>query len=261
MLRWNYKDIKYDKIDKSLIEDNNFLFNLLTIASFIEITSDVYDKNLSIYYKDNEEVVEWLNNTWKIEEIQHGKALKEYINYVWSNFDWEKSYKNFLKGYIPLCKVDNLEDTKAKEMLARMVVETGTSTAYKAIAAYAKDLNEPILEQIAKNISKDEVYHYEKFEEIFKYYKDKEKLKNSEIVKILYKRAKDINNEDIKIAYEAINHSKSYDNYMKDVKEFAKKYYPYKMAIKMFIRPLGLSKFSENIISNTITPIFKVLGI
>lgn len=262
MPRWNYeRDIAYDKIDKTKIKDNDFLFKLLTIASFIEITSDVYDKNLSEYYKDNKEVVQWLNSVWEVEEIQHGKALKRYINEVWPEFNWQEAYERFRKNYLPLCKLEALEDTKAKEMIARMVVETGTSTAYQAIAAYAKDLGEPILEQLAKNISKDEVYHYEKFEEVYKYYKEKEKLSTTEIIKLLYKRAKEINNEDIRIAYEALEANESYEDYMKEVQKFAKKYYPYKMAIKMFVRPLGLSKVTENIVATSIQPIFKILGI
>ena len=262
MPRWDYKkDIAYDQIDRERIKENSFLFKLLTIASFIEITSDVYDRNLSLYYQDNKEVVAWLNSVWEIEEIQHGQALKEYITRVWPEFDWQGAYEGFRKAYLPFCKVEALEDSKAKEMLARMVVETGTSTAYKAIANYAKELQEPVLEQLAKNISKDEIYHFEKFEETFKYYKKQEQLNSKDIMKLLYKRAKEINNEDIKIAYEALGAQESYEEYLKEVQKFAKKYYPYKMAIKMFIRPLELSKFTENMVASTIWPIFRVLGI
>ncbi len=262
MPRWDYeKDIDYNKINKENIKDNEFLFTILTIASFIEITSYIYDKNLSLFFKGEEQVVSWLNNTWEIEETQHGKALKKYINCVWPEFDYQEAYERFRKSYLPLCKVEALEDSKAKEMLARMVVETGTSTAYQAIAHYAKDLNEPVLEHLVKLISKDEVYHYEKFEELFKYYKKQEQLSSTDIIKLLYKRAKEINSEDIKIAYEALERKQDYQEYMKEVQKFAKKYYPYKMAIKMFMRPLGLSKFTETIVANSISPIFKVLGI
>jgi len=59
-MKWNYeKDIDYAKIKKDNIKDDGFLFYLVSIASFIEITSDVYAKNLSKFFSDNKEAVEW----------------------------------------------------------------------------------------------------------------------------------------------------------------------------------------------------------
>jgi len=262
-VRWDYKkDIKYNKINIDLIQDNKYLFKNLVIASFIEITSDVYDMNLSKFFKGDEETVHWLNNTWEEEEIQHGASLKKYINTVWPEFDWDKHYEVFRKNYLPFCKVELLEPTRAREMIARMVVETGTSTLYKAIANYAKDLNEPILEDLALKISKDEVYHFEMFEKIFKKYKKEEKLSRNDIVKILYDRLKEINNEDVKIAFDAINDdNEDYENFLETTREFAKKYYPYKMATKMFMRPLGLHSMLESMIASIVSPAFKILKI
>jgi rubrerythrin len=238
-MRWNYKtDIKYDKINTDLIKDNKYLFKNLVIASFIEITSDVYDMNLSKFYEGDEETVNWLNNTWEKEEIQHGDSLKKYINTVWPEFDWDKHYKIFRNNYLPFCKVEYLEDSRAKEMIARMVVETGTSTLYKAIANYAKEINEPVLEDLALKISKDEVYHFEMFEKVFKKYKKEENLSKTDIIKVLYDRLKEINNEDIKIAFYAVNDdNENYEKFLENIKKLAKKHYPYKMATKMYNVP------------------------
>jgi len=261
-MKWNYEiDIKFNEINVESVKDNKYLFKNLVIASFIEITSDVYDMNLSKFYEGDEETVSWLNNTWEPEEIQHGASLKKYINTVWPEFDWNKHYEVFKTNYLPFCKVEYLEPTRAKEMIARMVVETGTSTLYKAIANYAKDLNEPILVDLALKISKDEVYHFEMFEKVFKKYKDEEKLSRADIVKILYDRLKEINNEDVKIAFDALDDKNGYDKFMEETKVIAKKYYPYKMATKMFMRPLGLHSMVENAIVSTVSPAFRILGI
>lgn len=261
-MRWNYeKDIAYESIDINRVKNNTYLFKTLIIASFIEITSDVYERNLNEYYKDDEETTQWLEKTWEPEEIQHGNSLKKYINTIWPEFDWEKHYEIFKKNYLPLCKVEALEPTKAGEMIARMVVETGTSTLYKTLMNYAKELNEPILEDLASNISKDEIHHFEMFEKVFKKYKEKEKLTRNDITKILYARLKEINNEDIKIAFEAIESEQSYEEYTLQTKQFAKMYYPYKMATKMFIRPLGLHKSMESAVATIVSPAFKILGI
>lgn len=261
-MKWNYeKDINYNDIDIDKMKDNIFLFKLLVIASFIEITSHVYEKNLIEYYKNDGETTQWLQDTWEPEEIQHGKSLKKYINTVWNEFDWEKHYNIFGENFIPLCKVEDLEPTYSGEMIARMVIETGTSTFYKALVNYAKDLNEPVLEDLASKIAKDELYHFEMFVKVFKKYKEEENISKNDITKILYSKLKEINNEDIKIAYEAIKSDQNYDEYIQQTKQFAKKYYPYKMATKMFIRPLNLHKSMENIITTIVSPAFRILGI
>jgi rubrerythrin len=261
-MKWYYeKDIAYESIDIDKVKDNTYLLKTLLIASFIEITSPVYEKNLTEYYKNDNATIGWLQKSWEPEEVQHGKSLKQYINTVWPGFDWEKHYNIFTENYLPLCKVEALEATRAREMIARMVVETGTSTFYKTLANYAKYLNEPVLEDLTLKISKDEVYHFEMFEKVFKKYKDEENLARNDITKILYTRLKDINNEDIKIAFESIQSEQSYDEYIHQTKLFAKQYYPYKMAAKMFIRPLGLNKGMENTVIAIAAPAFRILGI
>ncbi len=261
MAKWDYNKINYENIDDSKLKDNKFLFDIICTASFIEITSNIYEQNLIKFYKEDEEIVSWLKQTWMPEEIQHGKSLRKYINTIWKDFDWDEAYSDFKKEYIPLCKLEYLQKSEAKEMLARMVVETGTSTFYKAISKYANDLNEPILKKIAENISKDEIYHFEIFEKYFKKYCKKENISKTEIIKILYSRLKEASNEDVKIAFKNINPSESYEEFNKTVKRFAKKYYPYNMAIKMFIRPLSLNKFVENATAVSLQPAFKILGI
>ncbi len=268
-MRWHYEDIDYSKVNAKSVHEYNFLFYLITSASFIEITSDVYEKNLAYFYSDNPEVVEWLANVWEPEELQHGKALRKYVQHAWPEFDWESAYKRFRDEYLPLCTLDEFQPTKAKEMLARMVVETGTSTFYKAIEKFSKDLDAPILGQIAHNISKDEVYHYDVFYDTYEHYNQKERLGRDEIVKVIYDRLKMVDGEDAKIAFKAIFESvenrpfedRYYEEHKKNVSKFAKKYYPYNMAIKMLLQPLNLNKTVEKMSVPVIRGALKILGI
>ena len=268
-MRWHYEDIEYAQINAEAIKDKEFLFYLITSASFIEITSDVYEKNLATFYEGDEETVSWLEHTWEPEELQHGKALKKFVNTVWPEFDWKKAYKRFLDLYLPHCTLDEFQPTRAREMLARMVVETGTSTFYKALENYSKDLGTPILAQIAHNISKDEVYHYDMFEEVFKKYNKEEKLKRDDIIKVIYDRLKMIDGEDGRLSFKAIYEEKTgknfqdkfYEEHKANVRKFAKKYYPYNMAIRMLLRPLKLNKTVENISVPVIKGALKVIGI
>lgn len=180
---------------------------------------------------------------------------------MWPEFNWDDAYNNFRNEYGKLCTIDEFQPSRAKEMIARMVVETGTSTFYKALKEYILDLNEPILAKIASNISKDEVYHYDMFEEGFKKYNQEEKLSRKDIIKVIYARLKEANDEDVSIAYKYINPNGSYEEFKKEIKHFAKIYYPYNMAVKMLMRPLQLNHYIEKATASTIQKALKVLGI
>ncbi len=267
-MRWNYKDIDYSKANKE-VKDIDFLFYLITSASFIEITSNIYAKNLIEFYKEHPQITRWLEEVWEPEEVQHGKALREYVKSVWSDFDWDGAYERFKGEYIPLCTLDEFQPTKAKEMLARMVVETGTSTFYRALERFMEDKKEPVLKELSHNISKDEVYHYEKFYEAFEMFNEEEKLKRNDIIKVIYDRLKLIDAEDAKIAFKAIYETRTgkpfkeelYEEHKKNVSKFAKKYYPYNMAIKMLLKPLKLNKNLEKLTVPVIRGGLKILGI
>ncbi|MDD2357341.1 MAG: ferritin-like domain-containing protein [Thiovulaceae bacterium] len=270
MAKWDYtKDIDYDSIDTTKVKENRFLFYLLTIASFVEITSETYAKNLSEYYSDNLEAVSWINESWQKEELQHGKALRAYILYVWPEFLWQKTYERFLELYLPLCNTDSFQATRALEMLARMIVETGTSTMYRAFESYAKSCDEPVLAALSHYIYKDEVNHYSYFDHYFKHYNQKENLGRTVILKVIAKRLKEASSEDIEMGYQSIYELEhkgrfefsSYELFKKELKDLAKKHYPYNMAIKMMVQPLNLNKAVEMTMIPVIRSAMKVLGI
>ena len=270
MPKWNYKkDIDYDNIDASKVKDNEFLFFIVSISSFIEITSETYANNLIEFYKDNKEAIDWLEKDWEIEEVQHGKSLKRYIEIVWPEFDWHKAYKRFLELYLPLCNLEALQPTHGLEMVARMIVETGTSTFYRALEKYSNVLNEPVLAKIAHYIYKDEVNHYGYFDKYYKYYNEKERVGRKDVLKVIIGRLKDVNSEDVELAYQAVYETlhdkefdpKSYDLFHKDINKMASKHYPYSMAVKMMIHPLRMNNIVETSMVPVIRTAMKVIGI
>ncbi|WP_345978865.1 ferritin-like domain-containing protein [Sulfurimonas sp. HSL3-2] len=270
MARWDYKkDIDYNAIDMQKVRGDSFLFQLLTIASFIEITSDTYAKNLSEYYDDNPKAVQWLQEDWEKEEIQHGEALKRYVLHVWPEFPWQKAYERFLELYLPLCNTGSFQPTRGLEMLARMIVETGTSTMYRAFEDYAKSLDEPVLAGLTHYIYKDEVNHYSYFDRYFKYYNQSENLGRKEILQVIVQRLKEASSEDIEMGFQSIYEIQndavfdrsSYELFKKELNKLAKKHYPYSMAIKMTMQPLNLNKTLETTMVPVIRGAMKVLGI
>ena len=88
---WQIADLDFDAIDRSAIEDNEDLFYLLMSASFIETGSDTYAANLAEHYSEYPEITAWLRDRWESEELQHGLALRKYVENVWPDFPWEPS--------------------------------------------------------------------------------------------------------------------------------------------------------------------------
>lgn len=197
VMPWRIEDIDLTRIDRQRAAANEDLLLLLCAASFIESGSDLYTSNLSQFFGDDPEVSEWLNTHWEHEELQHGRALKAYIAHVWPEFDWDRAFANFFDEYSKTCSVEAFEKTRALEMVARCVVETGTATLYRAISECS---DEPVLKQITDYIRTDEVRHYKHFFKYFKKYNRIEGNGRLAVLGALLRRVMEIKNEDSEIA-------------------------------------------------------------
>jgi hypothetical protein len=170
---------------------------------------------------------------------------------------------------MPLCSTESFQSSKALEMLARMIVETGTSTTYRAFENYANSFDEPVLADLSHRIYKDEVNHYSYFDTYFKYYNQNENLGRKEIFKVISQRLKEASSEDIEIAFQSIYEMEfnrryepsSYEIFKKELNGLAKKHYPYSMGIKMMMKPLNFHKTVEITMVPVIHGAMKVLGI
>jgi len=245
-LPWRLEDIDFDAIDPELVRKNEDLVVLLCASSFIESGSDLYSSNLSLYFAGDEDVQKWLDAHWEVEELQHGRALKRYIAEVWPDFDWDTSFARFFVEYAKTCKVENFEKTRALEMAARCVVETGTATLYRAIN---ESTNEPILKQLTANIRSDEVRHYKHFYQYFKKYNAIEKNSRLAVLGALVRRVMEIKSEDSDIAlrhvYAERYHKEAvisphFREMTARVNKLVKRNLSADMCIKMLMKPLDL---------------------
>jgi hypothetical protein len=219
---------------------------LVCSASFIETTSDLYTRSLVELFGDDPEAVEWLMQSWEPEELQHGAALKRYVQVGWPDFDWEAAYTSFFAEYSRICSVDNLAPTRARELAARCVIETGTSTFYRMVE---QARFEPVLTEIAGHIAGDEVRHYKNFYSFFRRYRDQERQGRSGIVCTLVSRTADVKSEDAFIAFKHAfmsRHSAAefdpheFATYRTFIKRLARSHFPHDMAVKMLLKPADL---------------------
>lgn len=245
---WSLEEIPYPSIDREQVNANRDLFYLLASASFVEITSDLYTRALLDYFLEDAEVRHWLETHWRREELQHGMALKQYVNSVWPDFNWERAYRRFYCEYSRLCKTERLGPTPALELVSRCVVETGTATLYTMLHRVS---NEPALRILTARIRSDEARHYKQFYQYFLRYRALERSPGRySVLRTLVSRIAEIDNED---AYYAFKHvfqerhprqhysDSDYKAFRRRCCALARYHYPYKTAVKMFLKPLGLN--------------------
>ena len=243
---WSLADIPYAAIEKEKIIGNMDWFYLLAGASFVETLSDLYTRNLVEYYQENVSATVWLRQEWEIEEVQHGRALRQYVLTIWPDFDWERAYQGFVDAYVPYCRTALLGPTHALEMASRCVVETGTASFYTMIQAASP---EPVLCQLAARIRADEVHHYKYFYRFFLQYQAREKNSRWRIGRELWKRVAEVDQEDsylaLKNAFEVKNPGQQFS--LEDFSAFRQRmgswisrHYPFDMAMKMLLRPIAL---------------------
>ena len=244
---WSVDDIPYHAVEGERVKDNALLLYIVATAAFVEITSDIYTRNLADFFRGDADVVDWLERAWESEELQHGRALKRYVEIAWPEFGWDDAYRNFLAEFLRFCSVDQLAATRALEMVARCVVETGTAAFYRALAEMSP---EPVLRAIAAAISADEVRHYKHFYQFFLRYRARERPRRAAIARTLWSRIGEIDAEDafyaFKHVYLAWNPGAAfcktdYAAFRAQLRPLAVCHFPHRMASRMLLKPLGLS--------------------
>ncbi len=244
--RWQLADIDFNALDAAKVAHDRTLFQIVALASFIETGSDVYASNLVAYFVDDAEVAHWLDASWKPEELQHGRALRAYVQRAWPSFDWDASFAAFFADYSRTCTVPDLEPARALELAARCVVEMGTSTLYRALMCYA---TEPVLKGLAARIYADEVRHYKHFYRYFRRYQRRERHGRWRIARTMLRRLGETRTDDGYCAYRHIWRAahdvkaplaESYAIFRADMARLARRCAAPEQPIEMLLRPLQL---------------------
>lgn len=256
---WAIDDIPFKEVDRDEVHEDRQLFLSLAAASFIEITSDLYTANLLAFYRGDDEVTAWLSGQWEPEELQHGAALKRYVETVWPKFDWDTAYREFFAEYSLLCSVELYAPTRTLELAARCVIETGTATLYRALSQMT---HEPVLKRLATHIAADEVRHYKNFYRFFKRYHGCDRTSRLAVMRTLWQRVTEVDVEDAFLAFKHVFIATNpdvefqlsdYSTFRAHVRRLVKRHYPFGMAVRMMLKPLELSPPVVRIIAPPIT--------
>ena len=161
---WQLDDVQWAAFDRSKAEP--WMIAAIKAASLVELNAPDYVAYLKRVFKDSGPETTAAIEQWGCEESQHGRALGRWAEMADPNFKLEEAFARFRDGY-KAPHFDGPEGTSVRgslrgEMIARCVVESGTSSYYSAI----KDAtDEPVLKEIAGRIAADEYRHYKLFYE------------------------------------------------------------------------------------------------
>jgi hypothetical protein len=155
---WTLNEIAWDRFDRSKIDPD--ILRIVKAASLVEYNGGAYAHHLCRIFDDDPDFQRDARR-WGEEEIQHGKALGRWAELADPDFDFNAAFQRFHAGYQVDFDCDvSRRGSRAGEMIARCMVEVGTSSYYTALR---DAVHEPVLREICRHIAADEIRHYKLF--------------------------------------------------------------------------------------------------
>ncbi len=249
---WTLDDIPWQAIRHDAVARAEAYFYLVASASLMESATDLYTSNLIDYFAGDDEVTSWLEHYWLPEELQHGRALRRYVEVAWPEFDWEPAQRRFVEEFRPFCDTA-LEPTRSLEMASRCVVETGTASYYRTLSRASPD---PVLALLTRRIAEDEVRHYKHFYRYFRKYRDCERPSRAAVLPALWRRLQMTGGDDsfivLKHVYGARYPGEPFDigvyrRVRRECRVLVRDHFPHEMSVRMLLKPLGLGPRAQRL--------------
>ncbi len=197
---WKIADLPWDQFDPSKLDAE--LLAVVKAASLVEYNAHDYARYLKNIFPQDADFHRDLQN-WAEEEVQHGTALGQWAERADPSFNFAKASARYSAGYrIDLDAESSIRGSHAGELIARCIVETGTSSYYTALADAAE---EPALKAICRNIAADELRHYKLFYDHLKRYLGREDINRLQRLKIGISRIGESEDDELAYAYYAAN--------------------------------------------------------
>jgi rubrerythrin len=242
MSHWTLEQIPWssfmpEKVDPELVK-------VVKAAAMVEYNGGDYATYLCRIFNDDPDFQSVIND-WATEEVQHGAALARWAKLADADFDFTASFKRFTDGYkVPLDATTSVRGSRAGELVARCIVETGTSSYYTALM---EATDEPVLKAICRRIAADELRHYKLFYQHLDRYLKRDGIGAWQRIKIALGRITESEDDELAYAYYAANHpGESYER-RRFTRAYARRAYRFyerrhvERAIAMVLKATGLN--------------------
>jgi hypothetical protein len=159
---WTLDDIPWSRFDRSKADPD--MIAAVKAAALVEYNAPAYVTYLKRVLAAAGPQTLARMEQWGGEEAQHGLALGRWAEMADPAWNFQDAFGRFREGFRPphFASDDSVSvrGSRRGEMIARCVVESGTSSYYSAMRDAAE---EPVLKEIAGRIAADEFRHYRLF--------------------------------------------------------------------------------------------------
>jgi hypothetical protein len=171
MKHWRITEVPWDRFDRSRVAADQL--PLVKAAAMVERNGTDYAEYLKGVFHDDPAFCAAADN-WAMEEVQHGDALGQWAALADPGWDYPAAFARYRAGYrLPLGTDSSVRGSRTGELIARCMVETGTSSYYTALAEATE---EPVLALICRQIASDEYRHFKLFYDHMRRYLKREDI-------------------------------------------------------------------------------------
>jgi rubrerythrin len=200
MSHWTLDDVPWHAFDPTKVDPETV--RIVKAAGLVEFNGHEYVRYLCNVFADDPAFREEAER-WGREEVQHGEVLGRWAKLADPSFDFQAAFTRFVDGYkLETDVTASVRGSRAGELIARCIVETGTSSYYTALAEVT---TEPVLQDICRKIAADELRHYKLFYSRLKTYLDRENLGSWGRLRIAVGRIAESEDDELAYAYYAAN--------------------------------------------------------
>ncbi len=200
MKHWRLEDIAWDRFMPDRVDPA--LVPLVKAAAMVERNGRDYETYLHNVFHADPAFCQAATN-WAAEEVQHGEALGRWAQLADPGWDFPAAFARYRAGYsLPLDIDQSVRGSFSGELIARCIVETGTSGYYTALADATR---EPVLAQICRQIAADEYRHFKLFYDHMKRYLARERIGVLGRLRIAAGRVTETEDDELAFAFHCSN--------------------------------------------------------
>jgi hypothetical protein len=192
--------VAWDKFDPTAVDPA--LVPLVKAAAMVERNGKDYALYLGSVFHDDPDFRQ-AADYWADEEVQHGDALATWATLADPTWNFAAAFDRYRAGYTIKTDADaSIRGSRTGELIARCMVETGTSSYYTALA---EATNEPVLKQVCELIAADEYRHFKLFYDHMRRYLARENLGVLKRLRIALGRIGESEDDELAYAYHCGN--------------------------------------------------------
>ena len=200
MKHWRIEEVDWNRFDLTKVDPD--VVPMVKAAAMVERNGTDYAAYLNGVFGDDPDFRMAADN-WATEEVQHGDALGKWAMLADPSWDYMAAFERYRAGFHIDTQADaSIRGSRTGELIARCMVETGTSSFYTAVADAT---DEPVLQMICRQIAADEFRHFKLFYDHMRRYLGRENLSFLQRLRIAAGRISETEDDELAFAFHCAN--------------------------------------------------------